>query len=115
MINGVSYDKIDEEGKLHYTREDEQHVLEVDTIVLCAGQVEHKELEEEAQGTDLADYVYTIGGAFKAGELDAKCAIDMGTRLALRIHEAEVVPGKHIFQSPVGAEEKMFHLMRRFM
>ena len=115
MINGVSYDKIDEEGKLHYTREDEQHVLEVDTIVSCAGQVEHKELEEEAQGTDLADYVYTIGGAFKAGELDAKRAIDMGTRLALRIHEAEVVPGKHIFQSPVGAEEKMFHLMRRFM
>jgi 2,4-dienoyl-CoA reductase (NADPH2) len=116
MIDGVSYDLVDEDGNLHYTKDGKQHILEVDNIVLCAGQVEQRDLQEKAnQDTELANNVYTIGGAYEAGELDAKRAIDMGTRLALKIHEADVVPGKHVFQSPVGAEEKMFQFMRRFM
>lgn len=116
-IAGVSYDRIDENGHLHYTKDGKQHVLEVDNIILCAGQVEFKELEKQARnttGTDLASKVYTIGGAYKAGELDAKRAIDMGTRLALKIHEKDVVPGAHVFQAPVGVEEKMFQLLHRF-
>jgi len=111
-INGVSYDRIDENGFLHYTKDGQQHVLEVDNIILCAGQVEYKPLENEAG--DLASKVYTIGGAYKAGELDAKRAIDMGTRLALKIHEKDVIPGTHVFQSPMGVEEKMFDLLKRF-
>ena len=114
MINGVSYDKIDENGYLHITRNGEKRVLEVDNIIFCAGQVEHHELEEAAPPT-LKDKVYTIGGAFQAGELDAKRAIDMGTRLALKIHEPSVVPGKHVFSAEKGVEEKIFNMLKRFM
>ena len=56
-VSGVSsYDQKDEHGHLHCaTKDKKQHVLEVDGIVLCAGQVEHRELEEEAKSnTDLA-------------------------------------------------------------
>eukprot|EP00339_Tiarina_fusa_P000190 CAMPEP_0117009030 /NCGR_PEP_ID=MMETSP0472-20121206/8323_1 /TAXON_ID=693140 ORGANISM="Tiarina fusus, Strain LIS" /NCGR_SAMPLE_ID=MMETSP0472 /ASSEMBLY_ACC=CAM_ASM_000603 /LENGTH=774 /DNA_ID=CAMNT_0004711217 /DNA_START=228 /DNA_END=2549 /DNA_ORIENTATION=+ len=116
MINGVKYDKIDENGHLHYTKDGKAQVLEVDTIVLCAGQVEQHELQDASKDDDdMNRRIYTIGGANYAGELDAKRAIDMGTRLALRLHEADVVPGKHVFQSPVGGEEKLFSFMRRFM
>jgi 2,4-dienoyl-CoA reductase (NADPH2) len=115
MINGVTYDRVDEDGNLHYTKDGKQHVLEVDNIVLCAGQVERNELGEEAKDTDMAEHVYTIGGAYEAGELDAKRAIDMGTRLALKIHESNVKPGNHVFESPEGVEEKLFQVMRRFM
>jgi 2,4-dienoyl-CoA reductase (NADPH2) len=114
-ITGVTYDRIDEDGNLHYTKDGKEHVLEVDNIVLCAGQVEYKELERQAQGdAEIASKVYTIGGAYKAGELDAKRAIDMGTRLALKIHEKDVTPGNHVFQSLPGVEEKMFDFLKRF-
>jgi 2,4-dienoyl-CoA reductase (NADPH2) len=116
-INGISsYDQVDEHGHLHYTttKDQKQHVLEVDTIVLCAGQVEYRELEEQASNTDLAAKVFTIGGASEAGELDAKRAIDMGTRLALRIHEPEVVPGKHKFEASPGVEEKLFQFVKKY-
>jgi 2,4-dienoyl-CoA reductase (NADPH2) len=63
----------------------------------------------------LAANVYTIGGAYAAGELDAKRAIDMGTRLALKIHEPDVVPGKHVFGAEQGVEEKLYKLLSRFM
>jgi 2,4-dienoyl-CoA reductase (NADPH2) len=114
MMNGVTYDSIDDRGHLHYTKDGQKHVLEVDTIVLCAGQVEEKTLELKASTGGLKDKVYTIGGAYIAGELDAKRAIDMGTRLALRIHLDSVTPGKHVFQSPVGTEERLFQLLRRW-
>lgn len=114
MINGVTYDKVDENGYLHYTKDGKQHVLEVDNIVLCAGQIEYRPLQDQAQDTNLSSNVYTIGGAYKAGELDAKTAIDMGTRLALKIHEPKVVPGKHVFKSSAGAEQKMFEILNRF-
>ena len=119
MLDGVSYDKIDGDGNLHITRNGKQEILEVDTIVLCAGQIEHKELETQAQegsssAPDLASKVYTIGGAYKAGELDAKRAIDMGFRLALQIHRPEVVPGRHVFQSRPSSEEKLIALMKRY-
>lgn len=108
MMKGVSYDKIDENGHLHITKEDgSPEVLEVDTIVVCAGQIENRELE--------SDDNYMIGGAYKAGELDAKRAIDMGTRLALKIHEDGVVPGKHVFSSAPSVEENVNKFLRRFM
>lgn len=115
-LNGVTYDKVDENGNLHYTKDKKQHVLEVDNIVLCAGQVEFRELEEASQdNAELASKVFTIGGASEAGELDAKRAIDMGTRLALRIHEPEVVPGKHKFEAPAGVEEKLFLFLKKYL
>merc|ERR1711862_93583 len=119
MIPEVSYDKVDDNGHLHITvgKGEEKHnrVLEVDNIILCSGQVSKRDLEDRAKGRDLASRIFTIGGAYEAGELDAKRAIDMGTRLALRIKDDDVVPGKHAFSADIGAEEKLYKQMNKLM
>ena len=121
MVSEVSYDKIDENGHLHITigkgDKTKTRVLEVDNIVLCAGQISKRDLERAAveSGGDLASKVFTIGGAYEAGELDAKRAIDMGTRLALRIKVDTVVPGQHVFNADIGAEEKLYKTMMKMM
>ena len=118
MINGVSYDKVDIDGNLHYTKNNTKHVLDVDTIVLCAGQVEERTLQELVAVKNNARLdsrnVYTIGGAEEAGELDAKQAIDMGTRLALKIHQPNVIQGNHVFQAAPTTEEQLFKLLQKF-
>lgn len=121
MLSDVSYDMIDEEGRLHITigKGDKKttRVLEVDNIVLCAGQISNKDLETSASdsGGDLSSKVYTIGGAYEAGELDAKRAIDMGTRFALIIKDDTIVPGKHVSYVEAGAEEKLYKTMMNMM
>ncbi len=79
MIGGVTYRKIDDAG-LHVTVQGEDRVLAVDNVVICAGQEERRDLHADlvAGGTT----VHLIGGADKAGELDALRAIEQGTRLA---------------------------------
>ncbi|GMU47846.1 MAG: NADPH-dependent 2,4-dienoyl-CoA reductase [Candidatus Desulfobacillus denitrificans] len=79
MLAGVSYEKIDDAG-LHLRLGDESQVLDVDTIVLCAGQEPNRALLAELQQAGKA--VSLIGGADVAAELDAKRAIDQGTRAA---------------------------------
>ncbi len=79
FINQVQYTKIDDEG-LHYVQNEEQKVLPVDNVVICAGQLPFKELLEPLQAKGLN--VHVIGGADVAAELDAKRAIDQGSRLA---------------------------------
>jgi 2,4-dienoyl-CoA reductase (NADPH2) len=113
MMHSVKYERIDENGFLHVTQNGKSLVLEVDNIVICAGQVEKRDLYDEADEA-LKEKIYTIGGAYMAGELDAKRAIDMGTRLALRIHDTSVVPGKHAFKAETGAEEKMYRVLKRY-
>ena len=82
MINGVSYDKIDAQG-LHVTINDEPKCLEVDNIIVCAGQEPLRELQ---QGLEQAGQsVHLIGGADFAGELDAKRAIRQGAELAAKL------------------------------
>ncbi|WP_026376153.1 NADPH-dependent 2,4-dienoyl-CoA reductase [Aestuariibacter salexigens] len=76
MLSGVEYLKIDDQG-LHIRVQNEEQVLPVDNIVICAGQEPRKELVEGLN----APY-HLIGGADVAAELDAKRAIDQGTRLA---------------------------------
>jgi 2,4-dienoyl-CoA reductase (NADPH2) len=82
MIAGVNYEKIDADG-LHIsfgeTREKPQ-VIAADTIVLCAGQLSDRSLADALEAKGIACHV--IGGADVAAELDAKRAIDQGTRLA---------------------------------
>ena len=80
MITGVQYTKIDEHG-LHYTIDEKQHVFAADTIVICAGQEPLRDLESQLTGCT----VHRIGGADVAAELDAKRAIDQGTRLAAQL------------------------------
>lgn len=82
FINEVQYTKIDDEG-LHYSQNDEQKILEVDTIIICAGQLPFKELLEPLQAKGIK--VHVIGGADVAAELDAKRAINQACRLAAEI------------------------------
>ncbi|MGA4977620.1 FAD-dependent oxidoreductase [Streptomyces cinereoruber] len=79
MVAGVTYDRIDDEG-LHVTIGGESQVLPVDTVVLCAGQEPRRDLYEELVAAGRTAHL--IGGADVAAELDAKRAIDQGTRLA---------------------------------
>jgi len=82
FINEVQYTKIDDEG-LHYVQNEEQKILKVDNIVICAGQTPLKELIKPLE--DKGMKVHVIGGADFASELDAKRAIDQGSRLAAKI------------------------------
>ncbi|MEV7234437.1 NADPH-dependent 2,4-dienoyl-CoA reductase [Streptomyces sp. NPDC051020] len=79
MIAGATYDRIDDDG-LHLTVDGEQHLLPVDTVVLCAGQEPRRELYEELIAAGRTPHL--IGGADVAAELDAKRAIRQGTELA---------------------------------
>lgn len=82
MIGGVTYEKIDDKG-LHYSKNGKRHVLKVDHVVICAGQLPNRDLAIELKSRDLK--VHMIGGAYEAKELDAKYAIKQGTKLALEI------------------------------
>lgn len=79
MLSGCAYEKIDDQG-LHLTVQGEPLVLEVDHVVVCAGQVSEITLAQELE--DAGQKVHKIGGAERAGELDAKRAIEQGMRLA---------------------------------
>ncbi|MCX4850475.1 FAD-dependent oxidoreductase [Streptomyces sp. NBC_00893] len=78
-IAGAAYERIDDEG-LHLTVDGEQHLLPVDTVVLCAGQEPRRDLYEELLAAGRPAHL--IGGADVAAELDAKRAIRQGTELA---------------------------------
>jgi len=82
FINEVQYTKIDDLG-LHYIQNEEAKVVEVDTVVICAGQIPLKELLDPLQAKGMT--VHVIGGADIAAELDAKRAIDQGSRLAAKL------------------------------
>ncbi|MER7816925.1 NADPH-dependent 2,4-dienoyl-CoA reductase [Streptomyces sp. NPDC096153] len=79
MVAGAAYDRIDDEG-LHITVDGTARTIPVDTVVLCTGQEPRRDLYEEL--TAAGRTVHLIGGADVAAELDAKRAIDQGTRLA---------------------------------
>ena len=79
MLSGVSYEKIDDEG-LHCRINDAPCVLKVDSIVICAGQVELNDLYAPLHESGVS--VHMVGGAYKALELDARHAIDQASRLA---------------------------------
>ena len=76
MIPGCDYQKIDDAG-LHLSISGEPRLLEVDSVVVCAGQDPLRELVE-----GLTKPVHLIGGADVATELDAKRAIKQGTEIA---------------------------------
>ena len=82
MIPGVTYDRIDDLG-LHVTIGGKAETLAVDTVVVCAGQEPRRDLVEALRAAGHEPHL--IGGADVAAELDAKRAIDQGTRLAARI------------------------------
>ena len=79
MIPGVSYDKVDDQG-LHITVNGHQTVLDVDHVVICAGQESYTAMYSQLEAA--GKKVHLIGGAKEAGELDAKRAIRQGAELA---------------------------------
>jgi len=79
MLNGVDYLAINEQGLL-IRHNDREQLLEVDDVVVCAGQLSELGLAGELD--ELGIRYHLIGGALKAGELDAKRAIEQGTELA---------------------------------
>jgi len=82
FVGGVNYERIDASG-LHVTfgaARENPTLIEVDTIVLCAGQDPLRQLADDLAARGITAHV--IGGADVASELDAKRAIDQGTRLA---------------------------------
>ena len=85
MIGGVNYERIDAEG-LHVSYGEAREnptLIAVDTVVMCAGQVPERSLADALIAAGRTCHV--IGGADVAAELDAKRAIDQGTRLAATI------------------------------
>jgi 2,4-dienoyl-CoA reductase (NADPH2) len=82
MSASVTYERIDDAG-LHVTVDGQPQVLDVDNVVVCAGQEPLRELYEALHAAGCS--VHLIGGADVAAELDAKRAIHQGTSLAARI------------------------------
>ena len=82
MINNVLYNKIDDKG-LHYTRNQKDLILEVDHVVICAGQLSNNSIFESSRVVNPNTEI--IGGAFHASELDAKKAIDQAVRSAAKV------------------------------
>ncbi|WP_422488838.1 FAD-dependent oxidoreductase [Endozoicomonas sp. ALE010] len=80
MVPACEYHKVDDQG-LHLSIAGEPQVLDVDSVVICAGQEPMRELADSISGKT----VHLIGGADVAAELDAKRAINQGCRLAADI------------------------------
>ncbi|WP_171234791.1 NADPH-dependent 2,4-dienoyl-CoA reductase [Ruegeria sp. HKCCA6837] len=85
FVGGVNYERIDDDG-LHVSFGEDRAdptVISADTIVLCAGQVSDRSLADALIERGVTPHV--IGGADVAAELDAKRAINQGTRLAAEL------------------------------
>ena len=82
MIGGCAYQEITDQG-LVVLRDGQPELIEVEDVVLCAGQLPDRTLSEQMTAAGIAHHI--IGGADVAAELDAKRAIDQGARLAARL------------------------------
>ncbi|UWQ10593.1 FAD-dependent oxidoreductase [Aliiroseovarius crassostreae] len=82
MVGGVNYERITEDGLMVSSGEARENprVIEVDNVILCAGQIPNRTLADQLAEKGITAHV--IGGADVAAELDAKRAIDQGSRLA---------------------------------
>jgi 2,4-dienoyl-CoA reductase (NADPH2) len=83
MLNSVEYLKVDDQGLHIRIAEGEPQVLPVDTVIVCAGQDPLRELHDDLIAAGQS--VHLIGGADVAAELDAKRAINQGSRLAAEL------------------------------
>lgn len=82
MLSNVEYLRIDDNG-LHIRISEDVKLLEVDSVVVCAGQISRDEYS--GQLMDKGIQVHVIGGAHEARELDAKRAINQAAHLASQI------------------------------
>ena len=101
-IGGCTYKEVNDDGLVISTKDGHEKTLDVDTVIICAGQEPLRDLLKPLtpvapQGN--AAQVFLIGGSLKAAELDAKRAIDQGTRLAAVIEDAKT---GDVYDAPVG-------------
>ena len=82
MVGDVEYDRIDDAG-LHIRAGGEPQTLNVDSIIVCAGQDSQRDLQAELEQSGMT--VHLIGGADEARELDAVRAIEQASRLVAAI------------------------------
>jgi 2,4-dienoyl-CoA reductase (NADPH2) len=82
MRSGLSYHKIDDAG-LHIDDGQKIDILDVDSIIVCAGQEPLRELQDALQAAGCSTHL--IGGSDIAMELDAKLAIKQGAELAAQL------------------------------
>jgi 2,4-dienoyl-CoA reductase (NADPH2) len=100
-ISGCNYVEVNNKG-LVIQRGEAVRTLEVDTVVVCAGQESLNNLFTALKSGK--SNVFLIGGAQEAGELDAKRAIDQGTRLAAVVETART---GDVFEQPVDLNYKI--------
>jgi 2,4-dienoyl-CoA reductase (NADPH2) len=79
MLTGIEYQCIDDVG-LHIIKDGKARILDVDNVVICAGQLSENSLVKELISSN--KQVHVIGGAYRAQELDAEFAIRQGAELA---------------------------------
>jgi 2,4-dienoyl-CoA reductase (NADPH2) len=82
VLAGVEYLAINSGGLL-IRHNDDVRLLDVDDIVICAGQLSELTLAKQLESEGM--FYHLIGGALQAGELDAKRAIAQGTETADRL------------------------------
>ncbi len=84
MVSGVQYKEINDQGLLiEHSKTGQEELLEVDHVIICAGQIPQRELQTVLDDKGIKSHL--IGGADLAAELDAKRAIRQGYELALTI------------------------------
>lgn len=105
MLSAVEYEAVDDQG-LHIKVKGKPMLLPVDHVVLCHGQEPARALfDDAAKANDTSKKYFVIGGAEKASEIDARRAIDQGTRLMVRIETANT---GDVFQEPVPFSAKLY-------
>lgn len=82
MLDNVRYQQVDDQG-LHFTIDDDPQLLDVDNVIICAGQEPRRALNDALTHKGITSHL--IGGADVAAELDAKRAIKQGAELAALI------------------------------
>jgi 2,4-dienoyl-CoA reductase (NADPH2) len=115
-LSGCKYLEVTDEG-LVIERKGKKEVLPVDTVIVCAGQeplraLQGPLLKHGSSGDKKGPKVFLIGGALLASELDAKRAIDQGTRLAAVIEDAK--PGE-VFNAPEDTGHKVMKFIEGFV
>ena len=81
-LDDLQYKKITSSG-IEISRGGEDIFIEADQIVICAGQTSNLAMLDEIKS--FGKPVHVIGGALRAGELDAKRAFEEGTRIGFEI------------------------------
>ena len=81
MLGGVEYERVDDAG-LHIVHEGTPRVLDVDHVIVCAGQEPLRDAYlADGEGRPKLKNRHLIGGADVAAELDAMRAIRQGAEL----------------------------------